>query len=128
MKLYIVGNDIFPKDLSAPLISEILKKQFPQALIIHIDPTEDFIPEEKSLIIDTVIGTDIPRLFTSLDDFVEFKSSSVHDYDLYLHLSLLIKTGRIKNICILGLPKIQNIEEIVDDVVSLIRKYETSNY
>lgn len=91
-------------------------------MIEEKDPTEPFEPEPGSVIIDTVAGLDRPRLFTSLDDFMQSARVSVHDYDLYLHLSLLQKIGKLSDIRIIGVPPASVSAIIMPFVISLIHK------
>jgi len=127
MIIYLVGNKYINFDNMPLKLEKKLQRIISNIQIISIDPTEELMPESDSLIIDTVIGLDKPRMFNSLEDFYEHRSSSVHDYDLYLHLALLQKTKKIKNINILGVPPFEKVDVVIDDVVSLIRCYETSD-
>ncbi len=105
MKIYVTGNLLIKNDnLPLKLIPQ-LKKAFPKYEILEIDPNEDFIPEENSIIIDTVVGIDQVTLFTDLDHFADHKLISPHNYDLGLHLKLLKKIGKIGKLKIIGVPQ-----------------------
>ncbi|HCM38094.1 MAG: hypothetical protein UV61_C0009G0045 [Candidatus Gottesmanbacteria bacterium GW2011_GWB1_43_11] len=104
MKVYIVGNPLVKVDSLPFKLLPKLRKEFPEVRFEEADPTENFIPENDSIIIDTVVGIDHVRLFTDLDEFVPFSSVSAHDYDLGLHLQLLKKLGKIISVSILGIP------------------------
>jgi hypothetical protein len=105
MKIYLIGNELVPEDSLAVKLKPFLEKQYPQVEFLETDPNENFIPEENSVIIDTVIGINEVTEFRSLDSFSKFKTITPHDYDLLLHLNLLMKLKKISNIIIIGIPK-----------------------
>ena len=105
MKVYIAGNP-FVKGDSLPLtLLPQLKEAFPHLSFEEVDPNENFVPEERSIIIDTVKGIGDVRWFNSLDDFMKTKSVTAHDYDLGLHLQLLKKLGKVRQLQIIGIPQ-----------------------
>jgi hypothetical protein len=108
MKIYIIGNPIDPHEKYIQELDLYLHKkidaEYPQIQIIHIDPTESFIPEPGSIFIDAVKGLETVSVFHSLDFFVSVSGVSVHDYDLYLDLMLLSKAGKLPDITIIGIP------------------------
>ncbi len=88
--------------------------------VTDIDPTENFLPKEGSVIIDTVVGLNEVTLFKSLNDFVDSPAVSVHDYDLLLHLKLLKKLGKIQDVVILGIPRSGLIQVIYTQVIKVL--------
>ena len=102
--------------------------KFPHIHFEEADPNENFIPEEGSLIIDTVQDLDRVTLFNSLDVFEQTQSVSPHDYDLGFHLRLLQKLRKITNVRIIGVPQKGNRDKIFKDVSTLIntRLYEVA--
>ncbi len=113
MKVYVVGNPLVEAD-SLPLrLLPKLKKAFPQIVFEEADPNENFIPEEGSIIIDTVEGIKDVRWFNSIDDFVTTKSVSPHDYDLGFHLRMLLKLHKISKVKILGVAADISLNKII---------------
>jgi hypothetical protein len=100
MTVYIVGNPAVRTDSLPSTLVPYLQDYN----LVVIDPTESFIPEEGSVIIDTVLGLDEVKLFRNLDDFSLSPQVSVHDYDLLLHLRLLRKLGKIRRVAVIGIP------------------------
>lgn len=117
MKVYVVGNPLVKEDSLPLTLLPKLKKALPQLDLVEIDPNENFIPEEGSIIIDTVAGINEVRWFDSLDEFTTTKSISPHDYDLGFHLQLLQKTGKLKQFRILGIPKTGNRKQLFQSVI-----------
>src|SRR3989344_6920703 len=126
MKVYIVGNPLVKVDSLPFKLLPKLRKEFPEVRFEEADPTENFIPENDSIIIDTVVGIDHVRLFTDLDEFVPFSSVSAHDYDLGLHLQLLKKLGKITSVSILGIPNDVNAQG-KKKVAELLHSWFTKN-
>lgn len=118
MNIYLFGNPILKED-SLPLkLLPYLKKNFPQINFIIKDPTENWIENEKEVvIIDTVLGINKVKVFNSLSDFEETgKRVSLHDYDLYLDLNLMKKLGILKKIKIIGVPQNKPFQEVFKDL------------
>ena len=104
MKIYSVGNTLVKEDHASLLLLPKLQLEFPDIEFEEADPNENFIPEDGSIIIDTVQGIDQVTWFDSLDEFVQIRSVSPHDYDLGFHLRLLQKLHKISRVTILGIP------------------------
>ena len=98
MKIYIAGNPLIEGDRLPLEFLPALKKIFPAYSFELVDPNENFIPEEGSVIIDTVDGISGVQWFTDVDAFVLVSSVSAHDYDLGFHLMLLKKLHKITHI------------------------------
>lgn len=120
MKVYVIGNPLV-KDDSLPFkFLPKLKKTFPKLDFIEADPNENFVPEDGSIIIDTVQGIDDVRWFDSLDEFAMTRSVSPHDYDLGFHLRMLLKLKKIKNVKIIGLPVVADKNAIISQLKQAI--------
>jgi hypothetical protein len=104
MNVYIIGNPLVIGDSLPILIKPKLRTTFEQFDFVEIDPTENFIPEDGSIIIDSVVGIDSVTWFDSLAAFAQTKSVSAHDYDLGFHLRFLQKLGKLPSIRIIGIP------------------------
>lgn len=104
MKAYVLGNPLVKGDSLPVLMIAEFRKAFPEIEFSETDPTEELTPEEGSVIIDTVAGITECTWFDGLDSFAQTAHVSVHDYDLYLHLRLLEKLGRLPAIRIFGIP------------------------
>jgi hypothetical protein len=120
MKIYVVGNPMVSEDCIPLQLLPKLKKNFFSVQFEEVDPNENFIPEEGSIIIDTVQGIDRVTLFDSLDAFEATHSVSPHDYDLGFHLRLLQKIHKITTVRIIGVPQGGNTEKLFKAVSSHI--------
>jgi hypothetical protein len=98
-----------------------LQKEFPRHTFEEVDPNENFIPEEGSIIIDTVEGIQAVTWFETLNSFVRTRSVSPHDYDLGFHLLLLQKLHKISTVRILGVPKKGEYETSLQEVIRALR-------
>ena len=120
MKIYIVGNPMVTEDSLPYVLRPFLVERFPDISIEEADPNENFVPEDGSIIIDTVLGISDVRLFENIDAFMITKSVSPHDYDLGFHLQLLKKLHKITAVKILGLPQERMSDDIKKRVISAI--------
>lgn len=119
MTIYIFGNPLVPQDsLPVKLLPE-LKKEFPDIEFVIRDPTENWTGDEKEvIIIDTIVGIDKVTLFNSLDSFQQTGSRiSLHDYDVFFDLALLLKLEKIKKITILGVPPTIGSKEALHQLI-----------
>ncbi len=126
MNIYCIGNAGVEGDDMPSRLVQFLKKEFPVADIQEVDPTETFTPEQRSILIDTVVGIDRVCEYSDVDVFVTTKSTSVHDYDLGLHLQLLKKIHMLPHIRIIGIPQHAVIEQILPDVIAAISAEQTT--
>jgi len=120
MKIYVVGNPLVPEDSMPLKLLPKLKKAYPCIDFEEADPNENFIPEEGSIIIDTVAGIDRVTLFDSLNAFTETHSVSPHDYDLGFHLLLLKKLHKIQSVRLIGIPQKASSADILKAVAGCI--------
>lgn len=124
MKVYVVGNPLIKED-SLPLkLLPKLRKEFPNVVFEEGDPNENFIPEDGSVIIDTVQGIKDVQWFEDIEDFFRTRSVSSHDYDLGLHLRLLQKLKKVKKIKILGIPQTIKERTVVNRIIYLLRELQ----
>lgn len=70
----------------------------------HLDPNEEWTVPAKISIIDTVVNLDEPRVFESLAAFQSGPRLSMHDFDAYANLQLMMKIGRLRAVRVIGLP------------------------
>lgn len=127
MTVYLIGNTLVDED-SLPLkLRPYLKEKFPLIHFQEVDPTENFVPAENSIIIDTVVGLKEVTLFNHLEDFVDSPRISPHDYDLLFHLKLLKKLGKIENIKIIGVPQDLKHEEAVLRIEKILKSQKLSS-
>lgn len=113
--VYVVGNPVVRRDNVPFRILPQLRRAFPSVEFREADPNENFVPEDRSIIIDTVEGIDSVRSFDSLDDFAAHHTVSAHDYDLAFHLRVLQKLHKIRSVTILGVP-VRSTDTIIPDV------------
>ena len=107
-KIYVFGNTDHDLDNKAIRVLEKLKKDFPEIAFIEIEPNRDlpFDDMETTYILDTVDGLDSVELIedNDLDNIVNVKSSSVHDFDLGFQIKYLKKLGKLGSVKIIGIP------------------------
>lgn len=104
-KILIFGNPIVKKDRIALVMTQDLRKEFPQILFKEFDAVEDLQKEGQSLyIIDAVDGINDVTVITDVNFLVINKIYSVHDFDLGYYLKLLKKMDMIKHVVIFGIP------------------------
>lgn len=124
MKVYILGNDIVDIDALPSKLAPFLRKSFPQIDFVSIDPTENFLPEDGSLIIDVAYGLNEMQIFESVGQFMISKRVSVHDYDLSLHLALLLKLKKLNNLKLMTVP----VNFSIGDALKYISSYLAKNH
>lgn len=121
--VYVLGNPFLDIDNKALKVAKILQKRLPQINFIHIDPTEEFSPREREIIIiDTVHGIDKVKKFNDLNLFYLSPGNTVHDFDLPLNLGLLIKLKKIKKFTVIGIPEKGDEIEIAGAVKKILLK------
>lgn len=119
-RIYICGNAFAHNDTAALLIQQHLSKHFSTVTFIHFDPTEQLFKTERNpCIIDTVLGISTVTVFTSLASFQAPPIVSVHDYDLYWELQLLVKLKKIQSFTIIALPP-QVTDKTIQDTKHII--------
>jgi len=123
MNIYVVGNALMPEDNTPLRLIPSLRKAFPDFVITEADPNGNFIPEEGSIIIDTVEGISQVQWFNDIAAFVTTKSVSAHDYDLGFHLQMLLKLKKISSIKILGIPQGVSFARTQSDVLAALVQY-----
>lgn len=123
MNVYVVGNSLLREDNMPLRLVSVLQKKFPDFVTTPADPNENFIPEEGSVIIDTIEGISRVQWFDDIDAFVTTKSVSPHDYDLGFHLQMLLKLKKISSVRILGIPKEFVYARAQSDVIAALMKY-----
>ncbi len=119
-KIYCLGNTLFEQDSLPVRLMPDLKRSFPDMSFESVDPTENFIPEDKSILIDTVEGIKEITVFPTLEKFEDSARVSVHDYDLLLHLKLLKKINILPHITIIGIPSNLSIKLVLKPLIFLI--------
>ena len=121
MKIFIVGNALVEEDSMPLRLKPLLQKEFLQIDFIEFDPTENF-PEdlEEISMIDTVKGLTDPQLFTDIDQFINKKGVSMHDFDLAWEMKLLKKAGKLNKIVIIGIPANGDLNTLFLKIKSLI--------
>ena len=120
-KIYIVGNLLVEED-SLPLnLKPLLQSRFPHVDFVEFDPTEEFSEESDDVcMIDTVKGISEPHVFTDIDEFINKKSVSLHDFDLGWTLKLYKKTGKLNKITIIGIPYSKNPEMFLPKLIGIV--------
>jgi Ni,Fe-hydrogenase maturation factor len=120
-KIYVFGNILVEKDaLPVKLIPE-LKKELSGFDFIEIDPTEEIIPENKTLnIIDTALDIKEVKLLNDIDKIEVQKVCSLHDFDLGYNLKLMKKFGMLEKVNILCIPEKIESKRAVKQIKKII--------
>ncbi len=121
MKIYIIGSSIVPEDNGPLMILPMLMELLPECEFIKADPTENFIPEDGSLIVDTVTGIEHIQLFNDIYQFSSVPRISLHDFDLSFHLRFLDKLHKLAHVHIIGIPQYFTTESAASEVADFIR-------
>ena len=122
MNIYVLGNEIDKADRLSLLLIKPLKKKFPRINFIRFDPTEE-LPEEEGrlVVIDTVVGINKVTIFNDLKAFGPAPQVGVHDYDLYLDLSLKQKLKKLSEFLILAVPMGYDLKKAAVEVAGVIK-------
>lgn len=121
MTVFIFGNpDIGGDSIPLKILPE-LRKKYPGIDFLSRDPNEDFELSEAAVIIDVVAGLKEIRVFDSLEDFEAPPRMTLHDFDLFGHLQLLKKLGKLPSkIKIIGLPPTISEKEALDSIAAIL--------
>jgi Ni,Fe-hydrogenase maturation factor len=120
MTVFVFGNEDVAADSLPVRILPELRRKFPDADFRLKDPNEDFELPEDAVIIDTVAGLEEVRVFNSPDDFQAPPRMTLHDFDLFSHLQLLKKLGKLpEKIKIIGLPPTISEEKALDSIAAI---------
>ena len=121
MTVFIFGNpDVEEDSLPLKILPE-LRKKCPGIDFLTKDPNEDFELPEGAVIIDAVAGLKEIRVFDSLDDFQAPPRMTLHDFDLFGHLQLLKKLGKLPSkIKIIGVPPMISEKEALNSIVTIL--------
>ena len=126
MIILCLGNEADNNDSLPVRIMPLLKTKLPRFNFVKYDPTEELISGKDGLIfIDTIVGIKKITVFNSLSAFTASPSISVHDYDLYLELSLRKKLKKLKDFFIIGLPGHLTPEKAAIEVCKILKSAVT---
>jgi hypothetical protein len=114
-----LGNELLGEDSAAlEVIREVARDN--RYDILHVDPTENIpLDDLDPLFVDVVIGIHTVTIFSSLNSFKKPPTITLHDYDLYDELQLLLKTKKINSFTVIGVP----VKGDVKDAVVQIQEY-----
>lgn len=124
--IYIIGNLLVDEDSMPLKIKDSLKRDFPDIDFQEFDPTEN-LPEQQNrlIMIDTVKDIKKPRVFEDIDQFMNSRAYSLHDFDLGWQLKLYKKLKIINSVLIIGVPETgspqklhQETKEIISNLIS----------
>jgi hypothetical protein len=119
--IHVFGNPDIAID-SLPLrILPLLSEQFPSISFVTLDPNEEWDIPDPFIVIDTVFGLDDIHMFRSLDEFGRAPTVSVHDFDALFNLRYLAKLGKLKGVCVIGVPPDITAEEAFSKTTSAIK-------
>ncbi len=121
MTVFVFGNPDVEGDSLPFKILPGLRKKFPKINFLAKDPNEDFELPEDAVIIDIVAGLKEARIFNSLEDFKAPPRMTLHDFDLFGHLQLLKKLGKLPSkIKIIGIPPTISEEKAMESIVAIL--------
>ncbi len=121
MTVLVFGNEDIAADSLPVRILPELRKRCPGIDFLAKDPNEDFELPEGAVIIDVVAGLKEIRVFDSLDDFQAPPRMTLHDFDLFGHLQLLKKLGKLPSkIKIIGIPPTISEEKALDSITAIL--------
>ena len=118
MKVFCFGNEFVKEDSLAKRIADELKIEGVE--FVKCESTAEFIRQEGKIILDVVAGLEEPRML-NVDDLVEPKMCSLHDFDLGYELKLLKEMGELGEVKIIGIPMKGDKEKIKEKIISLIK-------
>lgn len=126
--IYIIGNLLVNEDLMPFKIKGMLEKEFPDIDFKEFDPTEN-LPEQQDclIMVDTVKDIKKPRLFEDIDQFMNSRAYSLHDFDLGWQLKLYKKIKIINRVLIIGVPEKEEIQKVFEYVKKIISNLISEN-
>jgi len=119
-QIWVFGNPDYQPDALPLKILPALAKQNSNFKFITKDPNEEWDLPARLIIIDTILGLNQPRAFTSLDQFESTPRLTVHDFDLLTNLRWLSKLKKLPPFLIIGLPPTLKQNDAISAVNSLL--------
>lgn len=121
--MYIFGNLDVKEDALALTLIDRFKKEFPSLSFIEQDSNQDFLPEEREvIIIDPAAGIDYVTVIKDVNQLERTPTVSLHDFDLSFTLKLLKKLGRIDSVTIIALPQFGDINEVFTQTTHILHR------
>lgn len=122
--VYCLGNSLVKDDNLPIQMMPYLKKELPQFLFRHFDPTETDKICDRPIFVDTILGSKKITIYSDLSEFQLSPRVSAHDYDLPLFLGLMIKLSKIKNFTLIGIPNEYTLKRALKETVKVLRVTE----
>jgi len=116
MKIYVFGNPDLDMDSMPIRLLPELKNIFPNIEFIHLDPNEEIDFPENLIILDTTLGIEKVEIIEDLSLIKKSPAITMHDFDLGSLLLFLLKTGKISNVKIIGIPQGLNQSETLNQL------------
>ncbi len=120
MTIFVFGNaDLKGDSLPLEILPE-LNKEFPNITFELKDPNEEWDIPNNLIIIDTVVGI---KKITVYNDILKFDNAprvSMHDFDAFANIRLLMKLGKIDKIKIIGIPVNISKKKAISEIVMII--------
>ncbi|PIS41260.1 MAG: hypothetical protein COT25_04060 [Candidatus Kerfeldbacteria bacterium CG08_land_8_20_14_0_20_42_7] len=123
MDVWLFGNPDLGMDSLPLTLREDLQKAFPKAIFTVQDPLDEWDMPKKLLIVDTVIGINQVKTFTSLDEFQKGPRVTMHDFDLGMQLAFLQKLNKLPPVTIIGVPPTLSRNKARAQIISALQKY-----
>ncbi len=119
-KVFFFGSHSDGDDAAFKLLSEISGRV--QGEFVKCEsPMELEIPRDGNLaVVDVVKGIEDVTLFTDIDKFRKVKSVSAHDLDLGTYLKVLVETGEVKSLKIIGIPHGSDVSEVKGNFLGML--------
>jgi hypothetical protein len=110
----VFGNPNLNFDARPVQLLPALRNAFPDIDFRHLDPNEEWRVPPELTVIDTVINLKEPRLFESLAAFQAGPRLTMHDFDAFSNLQLMLKIGKLKSVRVIGLPPLCEEQLAID--------------
>lgn len=122
MEIYVFGNqDLAFDSLPLRLIPK-LTARFPDDSFLVRDPNEEWEFSGPFVVLDTVVGIEVPKIFKNLSSFQEAPRMTCHDFDAYSNLRWLEKIGRLPKLVIVGVPPTLKEDVALAEVSALLER------
>lgn len=124
MKIYCFGNPDIAGDSIALEIADKLNERFPQIEFVKCT-SPDFLlalDEKEVVVLDAVKGIDKVMIIDDINKICYTKTTTMHDFDLGTVLKLMMETGRIEKVGVIGVPINQDKTKTINQIKEYLMK------
>lgn len=123
MEVWLFGNPDVESDALPVKLKPELEKLFPKLTFTLRDPLDEWPEQDSLVIVDTVRGLKCVQAFTSLEAFASHPFVTLHDFDLMAELAWRQKMGKLPPFVVLGVPGGISMEQALQELTPLLRRY-----